>query len=1236
MKASYFYLAVICVMTSFSATSTAQDSLPLTVAEKSNYKSTSTSAEVEAFVDACTEQANQVTKFVFGKTVEGRDLVGVTIAKPKYEPGQQDNRVKVLVLGNIHSGECAGKEALLAMLRELTKSPDHPWLKNTIIVMVPNYSADSNDRMGKNNRPGQVGPENGMGRRENAQDLDLNRDFMKLDSPEARALVGLIDKVDPHLFINCHTTNGSEHQYALTYDIPHNPSCPAEIRDFLRQKMMPEITARMEADGLFTFYYGNFNRGNTKWTTFGHEPRYSTEYVGLRGRLTILSEAYSYISYEERIKATERFVTNIIDYVSENKQTIIDLLDSIDKELIAAARQQPERITMSLAAKVTEFEEICKLKGYKDGQPHEFECVFVGKYESTKQTPLPFAYLIPGDQIRVVDRLLMHGIDVHQLSADNTLSVEVDTVKGLDRAERAFQTHKMVRVEANRASEQRTFPAGTYVVRTAQPLGRLASYLLESESDDGLAFWNFFDETLQVDNEYPVFRLPAPASLGLKKVTEVKPANLLSLASIDGKHQLLADYPKAPKWQGKTNQIEATSWGRTLLIDAESASFTGIVAAPIGKAELVSLFVDSGDVEKELADSLAAAAPVISDDQLTMIVSHEGHTNVVRFEKDENGTVVNSTFKMIGSPDDPAELINFNHDESKVVYSTKQKLNFLDLNDWVEKSVDADSDSTFIGKLDWVYQEELYGRGNFQGYWLSPTGPNVAYLELDEAPVYPYTVIDHIPIRGESEITNYPKSGDPLPTVKLAVANTTTGESNYVDLSQYDGTEILISRISWTADGQQILVQVQNREQTWLDLIATDADGKYPRKMFRDATPAWIESPGDPSFLADGSFVWRSPRTGYSHLYHYTAEGELIGPLTEGEWEVRSFIGLDPAKEFAYFTATKESPLSIHAYRINLADGKIEKLTQEPGTHSIEFSHDFAYFIDDYSTIDAPSRYRLYKNDGTFLREFNAAADDRLNYVNFSEPEFLSVPSGNEQPMDAMIIRPPNFDPSQKYPVLIHIYAGPQAPRVRDRWGGDWYLWHQMLAQQGYVIWMCDNQSASFRSIKHVWPIHKNFAENELNDIERGVAWLKEQDWVDADRIGIWGWSYGGYMTAYALTHSNSFKMGIAGAPVTDWKNYDAVYTERYMDTPQHNPEGYEKTSVLPAAKDLHGDLLIIHGTTDDNVHLSNTLQLVYELQKAGKQFELMMYPKSRHSVRDKEQLGHLRKLMTDFVKENL
>ena len=259
-----------------------------------------------------------------------------------------------------------------------------------------------------------------------------------------------------------------------------------------------------------------------------------------------------------------------------------------------------------------------------------------------------------------------------------------------------------------------------------------------------------------------------------------------------------------------------------------------------------------------------------------------------------------------------------------------------------------------------------------------------------------------------------------------------------------------------------------------------------------------------------------------------------------------------------------------------------------------------------------------------------------MSGVRIREPESLQVSARDGHLLDAQLIKPYDFDPNRKYPVLVHVYSGPQAPTVRNSWSGTTYLWHQMLAQQGYVIWLCDNRSATQGSAADAWPIHRNLGENELRDIEDGLDWLTQQPWIDGDRIGIWGWSYGGYMSAYALTHSKRFRLGIAGAPVTDWRNYDTIYTERYMGLPQTNPEGYRSSSVNEAAADLHGHLLLIHGSMDDNVHLTNTLQLVFELQKHNKSFDLMIYPKSRHGVSEPRLNRHLRALMTRTILEKL
>jgi len=278
----------------------------------------------------------------------------------------------------------------------------------------------------------------------------------------------------------------------------------------------------------------------------------------------------------------------------------------------------------------------------------------------------------------------------------------------------------------------------------------------------------------------------------------------------------------------------------------------------------------------------------------------------------------------------------------------------------------------------------------------------------------------------------------------------------------------------------------------------------------------------------------------------------------------------------------------------------------------------------------------MHNPDGRELRVIDDNKRDVLNEYDFGKTEFRQVRTSDGFQMDALLIRPPDFDPSRKYPVMAYAYSGPHNPQVADAWGGEKYLWHQMLAQMGYVVWICDNRTASGKGAESAWPAYRRLGELELSDLEDGVTWLKAQPYVDPNRIGLWGWSYGGFMTSYALTHSKTFKIGIIGAPVTDWRNYDSIYTERYMATPQNNPEGYEKSSVVKAAANLHGKVLLIHGAADDNVHLQNTIQLAYELQKAGKQFELMIYPRSRHAVTDPLLLKHMRTLMTDFIVRNL
>ena len=483
-----------------------------TVAESSEYRATSTSEEVLVFLRSCDERSEHVRMFEFGRTEQGRELSGVVIADPPVSDPEQltaagGGRLVLMLLGNIHSGECDGKEALLTLARELALTPDHPWLQGAVIVVVPNYNADGNDQMSVDNRPGQVGPVRGMGRRETSKGFDLNRDFVKLETAEGRALVRLIDDWNPHVFIDCHTTNGSVHRYPLTYDIPHNPAVSGVLREFLREEFIPEVTGRMRAAGFETFYYGNFARQYTRWESFGFEPRYSTEYLGMRGRIGILSESYSYADYRTRVLASREFVRQCVEVTLSRAGQISRVLGDLEREAVAGTGRGGD---LPLNAVLGPYAQRVTVQGRDPAskEPRDYDVEYWGRYEATKQVSLPVAYVLPDSGGEVVRNLQNHGVQLKVLQRAVRVPVIVRRVLSIERSAMAFQQHHLVQLQTEEVRAERELGAGTVIVPTAQPLGRLAAWLLEPESCDGLVTWNFFDERLREGGEYPVLSVP--------------------------------------------------------------------------------------------------------------------------------------------------------------------------------------------------------------------------------------------------------------------------------------------------------------------------------------------------------------------------------------------------------------------------------------------------------------------------------------------------------------------------------------------------------------------------------------------------------------------------------------------------------------------------------------------------------------------------------------------------------
>lgn len=607
---------------------------------------------------------------------------------------------------------------------------------------------------------------------------------------------------------------------------------------------------------------------------------------------------------------------------------------------------------------------------------------------------------------------------------------------------------------------------------------------------------------------------------------------------------------------------------------------------------------------------------------------------------------------------------DFSPDGRFVSFVRKNNLFVVDVLSGRERQLTRDGNERILnGYLAWVYEEELYGRGNKKGYWWSPDSRFIAFLRTDENPVPKFLLVDDTVTDQNVEVTHYPQAGDPNPTVRLAIAEVTKtpvlpniggipkvgaklpaavarlGDAvKFVDLSKYKGGEFLISRVGWAPDSRAVVFQTQDREQTYLDLnSASVQDGKVTG-LFTERTRAWVEAIDNPTFLRDGTFLFQSERDGFRHLYHFARDGKYLRQVTRGKWEISSFHGVDETNGYAYFSAIGENGdwLNSNVYRVKLDGNDLQRLTAEPGTNRALFNRDFTYFVNVRSDMMTPPQTKLHKADGSLARVLDENPVPVLREYRISQPEFLKVKTRDGFDMEAMMIKPPDFDPARKYPVFAYTYSGPHAPQVRNQWGGSRFMWHQMLAQKGYIIWIVDNRTASGKGVESTWEVYRRMGQTEVPDLEDGFSYLKTLPFVDADRIGMWGWSYGGYMTSYFMTQSNTLKMGIAGGLVGDWSLYDSIYTERYMLLPKNNPEGYSKGSVIGNASKLNGRLLIIHGTMDDNVHMQNSAKLVYELQKAGKQFDLMLYPTQRHGVVNPLQAKHMYTMMTEYILRNL
>ncbi len=520
------------------------------------------------------------------------------------------------------------------------------------------------------------------------------------------------------------------------------------------------------------------------------------------------------------------------------------------------------------------------------------------------------------------------------------------------------------------------------------------------------------------------------------------------------------------------------------------------------------------------------------------------------------------------------------------------------------------SDTLWNGELDWVYPEEL-DLGT--AHWWSPDSSRIAYLQFDVSrePLYPHG--DFLRMNAVAEPQRYPKAGEPNADVRLGVVAASGGPTRWMDLGET--RDYLLARVHWTPDSKTVLAHRLNRVQDHLWILAADAATGRARLLIEETDPAWINITDDFRVLSDGRILRSSEQSGFRHLYLHEPGGRLLRQLTRGDWEVSSLACVDESAGRIFFTSTQASPLERHLYATDFNGAPPALLSPGAGTHSIQMSPACDFYFDTFSSLDSPPRTTLHDSTGKQLRVWREADTKILEEYEILKTEIHKFRSSDGTEFYGRLIRPARFDPAKKYPAIVTVYGGPHAQSVRNAWPGG-LNWEQVMAHRGFVIWQMDNRGSAGRGHRFETPLYRRLGRQELADQLEGVRYLTGLGFVDPARIGVQGWSYGGFMTLYCLLHApDVFRAGAAGAAVTDWRNYDTIYTERYLGLPSENEEGYRDSSPVHAAASLKGRLLLIHNIEDDNVLFANALQMMNALQLAGKPFETLLYPQKSHGL---------------------
>lgn len=580
----------------------------------------------------------------------------------------------------------------------------------------------------------------------------------------------------------------------------------------------------------------------------------------------------------------------------------------------------------------------------------------------------------------------------------------------------------------------------------------------------------------------------------------------------------------------------------------------------------------------------------------------------------------------------------FSPDGTKIAYGYKNNLFVKDLNSGTTTQITFDGEKNKIinGITDWVYEEEF---GFVRAFEWNAASDKIAFIRFDETQVPEFSMdVYGSALYPTQDVFKYPKAGEANALVSLHLYELKTDTVTEVKVNK-DYTDFYIPRIKWTNDPDVLSAHYLNRHQNELDLWFIDAKNQTASLVLEERDVAYVDVTDNLTFLKDNSFIWTSETDGYNHIYHYSKEGDLINQVTKGNWEVTSYYGYDEKSHRIFYQSTENGSINRDIYSIKLNGRDKERLTKSEGTNRASFSADFSYFINTFSNASTPPEYTLnYAKTGDLIKSIkdNDKLSETLLDYKTSKKEFSTIHvNGND--LNMWMIKPADFDASKEYPLFMYQYSGPGSQSVSNTWNSANDYWYQYLAQKGYIVACVDGRGTGYKGADFKKVTQKELGKYEVEDQIEAARQLGKLPYIDASRIGIWGWSYGGFMSSNALFKGNDvFKMAIAVAPVTSWRFYDSVYTERYMTTPQENPSGYDDNSPINHVDKLKGDYLLIHGTADDNVHVQNTMRMVEALVQANKQFEWMIYPDKNHGIYGGNTRLHLYTKMSDFIDRTL